>query len=149
MPAGPVNRALLESFYQNPGEIYDDAKTEGAFDVLADQVDDNWTSQSDLLTILQSTTPGNSGADYVKSAVIAGVTGTSVYEQLAYLESQIQAIIGASIPPGSISATQLQDGAVTNPKLASNAVSFAKLDASQRTASVGGRLYAYAACFGI
>lgn len=42
MTAGPINRALLQSFYQNPGQVYDDTKTEGAFGVIADQTDDNW-----------------------------------------------------------------------------------------------------------
>lgn len=50
MTAGPVNRALLESNFQNPGDVYDDTKTEGAFDVVADQIDDNWNYTSSLVT---------------------------------------------------------------------------------------------------
>lgn len=49
MTAGPVNRALLESNYQSPGQVYDDSKTEGAFDVLADQIDENWGYLSGLV----------------------------------------------------------------------------------------------------
>jgi hypothetical protein len=46
MTAGPVNRALLESFFQQPGQVYSDSMTESAMDVLADQSDENWTAQS-------------------------------------------------------------------------------------------------------
>lgn len=42
MTAGPVNRVLLESNYQNAGDVYSDLKTEGAFNVLANQIDDNF-----------------------------------------------------------------------------------------------------------
>jgi len=49
MTAGPVNRALLESNFQSPGDVYDDSKTEGAFDVVADQIDDNWTYLASLV----------------------------------------------------------------------------------------------------
>lgn len=49
MTAGPVNRALLESNFQNPGDVYSDLKTEGAFDVIADQVDDNWNYTAGLV----------------------------------------------------------------------------------------------------
>ncbi|MBB6731885.1 hypothetical protein [Cohnella zeiphila] len=49
MPAGPVNRTLLESYYQNPGQIYDDTMTEGAYGVLADQIDQNYYQLSSLI----------------------------------------------------------------------------------------------------
>lgn len=49
MTAGPINRALLESNFQNPGDVYNDLKTEGAFDVVADQIDDNWNYTSLLV----------------------------------------------------------------------------------------------------
>lgn len=42
MTAGYVDRTLLASNYQNPGDVYDDSKTEGALKVLADQNDANW-----------------------------------------------------------------------------------------------------------
>ncbi|MCI3922430.1 SGNH/GDSL hydrolase family protein [Paenibacillus sp. TRM 82003] len=47
---GPVNRALLESYYQNSGEVYDDTKTEGALEVLADQIDANYTDAQTITT---------------------------------------------------------------------------------------------------
>jgi hypothetical protein len=40
--AGHVNRTSLEANYQSPGQFYDDTKTEGAFEVVAQQVDDNY-----------------------------------------------------------------------------------------------------------
>ena len=36
-----VNRVVLESFYQQPGQLYDDTKTEGALVTLADAIDTN------------------------------------------------------------------------------------------------------------
>lgn len=42
MAEGHVNRTVLSSYYQNPGDVYDDAKTEGAYEVLAQQIDDNY-----------------------------------------------------------------------------------------------------------
>jgi hypothetical protein len=42
MGVGYVDRSLLQSNYQNAGDIYDDNKTEGALKVLADQNDSNW-----------------------------------------------------------------------------------------------------------
>lgn len=47
---GPINRTLLQSFYQNAGDVYSDEKTEGAFATLADQSDANWSYLAGLLT---------------------------------------------------------------------------------------------------
>lgn len=66
MTAGPVNRALLESFFQQPGQIYDDTKTESSFDVIADQIDDNYFQVATLI---------NSG---VMSPYIANVQAQSI-----------------------------------------------------------------------
>lgn len=54
MTAGPVNQALLQSFYQNAGDVYDDNDTEGAFGTLSNQIDDNWFS----LAATQATVSG-------------------------------------------------------------------------------------------
>lgn len=42
MAGGLVNRTTLQSNYQNAGDVYDDKKTEGAIEVLANQMDLNW-----------------------------------------------------------------------------------------------------------
>lgn len=42
MAGGQVDQALLQSKYQNAGDVYDDNKTEGAFQVVVDQVNANW-----------------------------------------------------------------------------------------------------------
>lgn len=47
--AGSVNRTLLQSFYQNAGDVYDDTKTESAFGTLADQIDANYDYASGLV----------------------------------------------------------------------------------------------------
>lgn len=62
-------------------------------------------------TTLLSTTAGNSGADYVKSAPITGVTGTSVYAQLANIASQISQAVLGQIPDGSLTDVKLSNAA--------------------------------------
>lgn len=52
---GTVNRTQLQSYYQNPGDTYDDTKTEAAFNLIADQTDVNWRYFYDLLTNYVST----------------------------------------------------------------------------------------------
>lgn len=99
MTAGPVNRPLLESFFQNPGDIYDDSKTEACLDVLADQIDENWTPLSNVI--------GPNGSTFVGSPAIVGVIGTLVYDQLVSLKTQIDAIVGGSIPPGTVTYDKL------------------------------------------
>lgn len=42
MAGGLVDRTALQSNYQEPGQTYDDKKTEGAIEVLANQADANW-----------------------------------------------------------------------------------------------------------
>jgi hypothetical protein len=42
MAEGHVNRTVLSSYYQDSGDVYDDVQTEGAFEVLAQQIDDNY-----------------------------------------------------------------------------------------------------------
>lgn len=121
MAVGPVNQALLESNYQNPGDIYLDTKTEGAFQVVVNQVNDN----AGIFTA--------GGSSLVVSDPITGITGTNVYDQLVSIEAQVQAAVGGIVPPGTITTAMLQDGAVTH----------VKLSPSEQTASVGGTLYAY------
>ena len=117
MAAGPVNQALLESFYQNAGEIYDDTKSEGALQVIVNQVNDNWTDYAGVKAVLNSVTPGNSGSEYVKSAPISGVSGATVHAQMTNIEEQIQALVVGSIPTGSVTYDKLNPvpTAVNNP----------------------------------
>lgn len=118
---GPVNRALLQSYYQNPGDVYLDNMTEGAFNTLADQIDAN------------AGVFGPTGSQQVLSPPIDGVTGTNVYDQLVSIEGQILAAVGGIVPPGTITSAMIQNGAVSH----------LKLSASEQTASVGGTIYAF------
>lgn len=126
MAVGPINQALLEQNYQNPGDIYLDTKTEGAFQVVVNQVNVN-------ASIFAS-----GGSALIVSDPIVGVTGTTVYEQLVDIEAQVLAAVGGIVPPGTITTAMIQNGAVTH----------VKLEASEQTASVGGMLYAYRNLFG-
>lgn len=121
MTVGPVNQALLESNFQNPGDIYLDTKTEGAMQVIVDQVNEN-------AAIFVA-----GGSDLVVSDPIPGLTGLTVYDQMVEMEQQIQSAVGGIVPPGTITTAMIQDGAVTH----------IKLSIGERTASVGGVLYAY------
>lgn len=47
---GLVDRTLLQSYFQSPGQVYDDAMTEGAIDVLADTIDSNFNYASGLVS---------------------------------------------------------------------------------------------------
>lgn len=60
--AGHVDRAVLQSYYQSSGQIYDDTKTEGAFETVAQAVDANYDFVQDLLgtgEVLRPNTPIN------------------------------------------------------------------------------------------
>lgn len=64
-----------------------------------------------LIDDLLNTTPSASGSEQIGSAPITGVEGSTVYEQIASLETQIKSmgetIIANSIPPGSITNEML------------------------------------------
>lgn len=47
MVRGPVDQATLTSYFQSPGEVYDDTKTEGALQVLASYIDGNYNYVED------------------------------------------------------------------------------------------------------
>ncbi|HMK57740.1 MAG TPA: hypothetical protein VK462_01665 [Nitrososphaeraceae archaeon] len=103
----------------------------------------------DLLSIIA----GVSGSEQIGSATIAGVIGNTIYAQMTDLKSQIQAIIGGAIPPGSVSNAMIQDNAVTLSKMADNSVGTAEiidnsvtineLDISGKVSQVSGSTYAY------
>lgn len=121
MAVGPVNQILLQSNYQNPGDIYLDTKTEGAFQVVVDQVNEN----AGIFA------PGGSALIY--SDTIPGLTSNNVYGQISEVEAQVQAAVGGIVPPGTITTAMLQDGAVT----------YAKVDDLGKIARIGGTVYAY------
>lgn len=141
MAVGPVNQALLESNYQNPGDIYLDTKTEGAFQVVVDQVNAN-------AAIFAA-----GGSSLIVSDPITGVTGTNVYDQMAYMEGQIQTIVGGAIPPNSVTNAMLQTDSVDTRVLAPNSVTTAEIvdgtiligdvTSTLQTALVGAILYTY------
>lgn len=126
MAVGPVNQAALEANYQNAGDIYSDINTEACLQVIVDQVNENASIFS------------SGGSDLIVSDPIVGVTGSTVYDQLVFMEGQIQAAVGGVTPPGTITTAMIQDGAVTH----------VKLEASEQTASVGGTQYSYLVNYG-
>ena len=81
-----------------------------------------------LLPALAATAAGQSGAHKIGSTLITGVTGESVYAQIADLKAQIDGVSQGAVTDGSITAAKIatdavetakiQDGAVTQEKLA-------------------------------
>ena len=100
------------------------------------------TAMNSIIDDLMSIIPGVSGSEQIGSAPIVGVVGANIYAQLAFIESQVQAIVGAAIPPGTVTTAMIQDNAVTTSKIASEAVTFAKLEKMLKTAANGGLVYA-------
>jgi hypothetical protein len=75
------------------------AQIQGVIDQVVDLI-------KQLISELESTT-GTSGAENIGSKAIDGVTGTTVYAQLADLKSKIDALVAVSVPSGSIDNDKL------------------------------------------
>ncbi len=72
-----------------------------------------------LLTELENTADGRSGAEIIGSAKIANVAGETIHSQITDIKSQID----------DVSIGSLTDGVVVTSKLANNSVTKEKLDA--------------------
>jgi len=131
MTAGPVNRVLLQTFYQNVGDVYRDDMTEGAFNTLADQIDAN--------AIVFSPT----GSQNIPSPAIAGLTTLVVYDQLVELEGQVQNLVGGVTPPGTITNAMIQDRTIQAIKIALGVLTYAEDDTQGKLSRIGGTVYAY------
>lgn len=81
-----------------------------------------------LIDSLGSSTTGDSGAHNIGSAVITGVTGATVYDQLASLKQLLDLTVTGQIP----------DGSVTPSKLSFDPATQAELDQTKRLISMGG-----------
>lgn len=97
-----------------PNTLYTTQQFKILLDTQAEQLQ---AGLNGLIDNILSALTGDSGAHNVGSATITGVAGNTVYAQLTDLKVQIQAIVGGSIPPGSVTTAMIQDGAVTYPKL--------------------------------
>lgn len=74
MAGGIVNQALLESNYQNAGQVYDDKKTEGVFQVVVDQVNANWIDYDSFKVGTRYVVDGGAFTDSTVENVIDGGT---------------------------------------------------------------------------
>ena len=70
-----------------------------------------------LLAELAAITAGASGAHNTGSAAIAGVTGTTVYDQIANLKTQINDLVVGSIAEGTITEVMLAFDVATQAEL--------------------------------
>lgn len=83
MPGGRVNRGLLEAFYQNPGDVYNDTKSEGAFETIAAQVDANWDEYAAHVHDTRYYTQAQIDARFIQAQSGLVVDGTLTYAKFA------------------------------------------------------------------
>lgn len=74
MAGGIVDQALLQSFYQNAGDVYSDDKTESAFQVVVDQVNANWIDYDSFKAGTRYVVDGGSFTDSTVQDTIDGGT---------------------------------------------------------------------------
>lgn len=128
---GTVNQALLESNFQNAGDVYLDTKTEGAFQVVVDQVNAN----AGIFT--------TGGSALIVSDPISGLSSGTVFGQIVEIEAQVQAAVGGIVPPSTITNAMLQTDSVDNRVLADSAVARSNLTPEINVGNTGGLVYAY------
>lgn len=119
-----------------PGSAYSASDVKGYFDSSPEELR---LALNAVIDNLLSQVGGQSGAENIGSAPIAGLSGTSVYAQLSGVEAQIQSLVAGVLPPGTVTNAMLQDGALT----------LAKLDTMLKTATVAGLLRAHSAYGGL
>lgn len=87
----------------------------------------------EVISKLKNVTAGQSGAEFVASAPITGVTGATVYAQLASLKSLLDAITANNwvttlrIADNAVTTTKIPDEGITGAKLGANAVTNVKI----------------------
>lgn len=84
---------------------------------------------NELVTRLQATVDGLSGAELIGSPTLNSIPGANVGEQLKSLNALLQTayVASASIQDGAVLTSKLADGSVTNVKLGPNSVSTLKI----------------------
>lgn len=72
-------------------------------------IDDKTFTNETLIAELESATPGSSGSENIGSAPISGITGDTIYEQLASLINTIIGVEVGAIPNGTLEETKMAD----------------------------------------
>jgi hypothetical protein len=88
--------------------VYNSTQIKAFFDSQATELK---TNHNGVITVLGQTTAGDSGAENIGSATIVGVTGSTVYAQMANIYSQLINIVLGQIPDGSLTDTKLSNTA--------------------------------------
>ena len=131
MAFNPAEGLRDSAKYPSTPESEDEARAQiqGRLDEIRDYLNGILTAQ------LQNAETGTSGAERIGSAAIQNVTGTTVRAQIADLKGQIDDFVEGSVSDGMISEPKLADGAVTENKLAADAVSTPKIQDGAVTAA--------------
>lgn len=116
------------------------AAFKAAIDTQATQLQ---TAINSVIDQLNSIVALSSGAENIGSAPITGVTGATVYAQIADIKSQLTGLVLGLIPDGTITAAKLALLAVGTAQLADGAVTYVKHDTLTQTDLNGGLVYAY------
>lgn len=88
-----------------------------------------------LKTYINTTLHGSQGSDNIGAKVINGVSGTTVYEQLLNVFTQLQGVSQGAVVDESITAAKIASGAVTEVKIYNGAVTTDKISNTGITAA--------------
>ncbi len=87
---------------------------------VVDQIKDY--INNDLIGELENAETNNSGAGKIGSQPIENVSGTTVFDQIFDLKSQLDTAVADGFTTGSVSTVAIANAAVTHDKIADNAV---------------------------
>lgn len=104
---GKTDRTVLTTNNQEFGQVGDPNKLEASITHAYDKIDENVDERIAFQTSLQSTTDGNSGADYVKATPLNAQSGDSLQAIAEYLLAQIQGVSQGAVADGSITEAEL------------------------------------------
>lgn len=123
MAAGHVNRTALSSNYQNVGDVYSDLKTEGAMEVIAQQIDDNYDNTVNI---------GNGLTSHKNAGVLDHPDGSVTTAKMAS-----KSVTTEKIADAAVGLSQLAPGALVNESVNNMLITALKADIAIGITSFG------------